>query len=93
MSVRSKLRLSIAAVLSLVAMALPSTAGAHEHRYPASLVAEVMVLEHPHVCHQVLYGVRVLGYEAAEEAFALTYRAHHPSAAQLFHALIKLCRG
>jgi hypothetical protein len=90
----SNLRRSLAALLAVVALAgVAAPSASAERRFPASLVAEVMILENPGICHEMLHSLHTLGYELAEEAFAITYTAKHPSAAQLFHATIKQCRA
>lgn len=79
--------------LALAAFAAPATAAA-KVQIPASLVAEVSILEDPGLCHRILKGVRVAGYDLAEEAYELGYGENkHPSAAAVFHCLVRQCRG
>jgi hypothetical protein len=70
-----------------------STASAYaEVHIPASMVAEVVIAEDPGTCHEILHALNIVGYETAEEAFAITYNSHNPNAAQAFHALVTACR-
>jgi hypothetical protein len=87
-----KLAVTVVVLLGLTTAAAPTIAAAKVH-VPASLVAEVIIMEDPGICRSTRHALHMVGYELAEEAFEAGYGQHkHPSAAAVFHSLVKQCR-
>jgi hypothetical protein len=58
------------------------------------LVAELLILEEPSICHKTMHATHLVGYEIAEEAYEVGYgEGKHPSAAAVFHSLVRKCRA
>jgi hypothetical protein len=85
--------LSAAFLASLVVLA-PATPARAEVKVPASLVAELVILEEPSICHTTLHTIHLVGYGIAEEAYEVGYgEGKHPSAAAVFYSLVRKCRA
>lgn len=83
----------IALMVAAFGTAVPASAPARVH-VPASLVAELTILEDPAICRKIHRALHTVGYEIAEEAYEAGYGYNkHPSAAAVFHALVRQCRG
>jgi hypothetical protein len=70
----------------------PATASAQVD-VPPKLIAELLIIEEPEICHSVHRAVHLLGYGLAEESYEAGYGSNkHPSAVAVFHWLVKECR-